>query len=616
MSCRTTAAGSLATTFVQHFTGIEDGQATNLFHQLRREAAAHPHVTEADFRGTVTGIHNYLRSSSTDTDSTWTPALLRRAFQRIARTTAEATPAADIRYAVVNMTSRAADLARVLNRRVTSTAAASGIPYELALDEFHRLYTEYRRLTPDQRRTLDPLPTDTFTDPATVHALAVLASGTRCTTCGQYLAHSGSHTCPPENRRPLAGTFSAAADSLAIDAALNRDLRDLVTGHAPEPSPQTATTEEDATDAGDMDRPDWTGTVTAWDITEFQERYDAARTRIAAGDTRVPALGTNLAAGSVTAGLGTRGTGNSFGIELELDFPDDPWPFRAREQFAARLHAEGITASPHVERWHYVGDDRPGGTFQETPNGWICEFDRSVDDEDGERGVEIKSQILYDEPRTWENIDRICAIARELGGRPTMRTGLHVNVGGSGFPNDDPVAHNALLRLAAAYDDTLVRLAHNPDSGPVHRGRGYCGMTYVPPSGFDHIAAARNRANHYSAFNLGHLPAHGQEHQGSSRVEVRLWDSTVDPGRIQAAVAISLAMVKLAQDGRTPGQDSEPAGSHRQAFGRNRLTGVQWEESTAAFRRFVTLMGEAGLNRPGDLDAFTHMFAESRWQAN
>jgi hypothetical protein len=362
-------------------------------------------------------------------------------------------------------------------------------------------------------------------------------------------------------------------------------------------------------------RPDWIGKVSEVSIDDFQVMYDQAREEIASGNKAIPRF-INPLPGEVTGGLGARGTGNSFGIELELDFPDDDYPYSAREIFAQRLHSAGIVTTPFVQRWHFIGDDRPGGEYVDDPNGWICEYDRSVDDQDGERGVEIKSQILYDEPQTWHNLEVICAVAQEMGAKATFRTGLHVNIGGSGFPTEDPSAHNALLRLVGAYDDTIVRLAHNPASGQSHRGRGYCQYAHVPSDGFSDVATARAYSNHYQAFNLGHLPAAGQRHRESSRIEVRVWDSTVDAGRIQSAVASSLALVKLALEGQKPGQEMERAGSHRNRFGTSKLTGEQWEESTGAFRRFLTLMGAAGLTTERHQYALTKMFAESRWQNN
>jgi hypothetical protein len=221
---------------------------------------------------------------------------------------------------------------------------------------------------------------------------------------------------------------------------------------------------------------------------------------------------------------------------------------------------------------------------------------------------------LYDEPRTWENIAAICSAAAALGGKATMRTGMHVNVGGSKFDTTDPAEHNALLNMAAAYDDTLIRLAHNPASGPTHRGRHYCRYVEVPPGGFQTINHAQRSAGHYQALNMGHLSVNSR-HGRSSRIEMRMWDGTLDPGRIQTAVTTSLAMTHLALSGVQPGQGPERAGTHRNTYGPRKLEGQAWTDATESFRRFAALMVRAGAGNTHQLKALTKMFAESRWQS-
>jgi hypothetical protein len=88
----------------------------------------------------------------------------------------------------------------------------------------------------------------------------------------------------------------------------------------------------------------------------------------------------------------------------------------------------------------------------------------------------------------------------------------------------------------------------------------------------------------------------------------------VDAGRIQAQVTASLAIVKLALDNVNPGQGIERAGAHRDRYGRERLSGAAWEESTEAFRRFVSLMGAAGADSDKHREQFATLFASSRWQ--
>jgi hypothetical protein len=588
--------------------------ATSLFHELRSLATRQGlNPSEDAYQSALDDMESRLRASSA-----WTPALRERALARVASARAAGMPDRAIAAATILIERRAERARDGLERGWAVNGAVYGVTAGAMEEEFWRLRRSHAQLPAEaRRRDLDPALPDVPNDPATRYAFAALGSSYRCGTCGQFLGRSvlAAHTCPPANRRPLMANPAAPAagadvvppESTEVVSSLREAL--LSATFAPEAELQAVA----ATAAAAVD-PFVGAGVDPIGMDDFQAAYDAAMARVADGDTDIPAWNDPVA-GEVTGGLGSRDGGNSFGIELEIDFPDDEYPYRARHELARLLHEEGVVAQPYVMRWHYVGDDRPGGTFTQDPDGWICEFDRSVDDVEGQRGVEIKSQILFDEPRTWRNLSRITEIAAQLGGQATVRTGLHVNVGGSAFDPSDPAAHNALLRLAAAYDDTLVRLAHNPASGPSHRGRGYCGYAEVPAAGYRSVAEARARSNHYQAFNLGHLPAAGERMSPSSRVEVRLWDSTLDLGRIQAAVTMSLALNRLAVDGAAPGQQPEPAGVHRTAYGRRRLIGEEWERSTESFRRLMSLVASAGAFSDKHLNAFTTMFAASRWQA-
>lgn len=675
MSCRTTPAGSLATTFIQRGHDLEDGQCTSLFHELRRvynntpEEIRQP-VGENEYTAVLSRMGTRISTSHAWASS---PAMQSRALARFANAMRAGLPSDPaVAWATMNIDTYAAQVRGRLDQLFRETALAHNIgSLDAVKDEFRRLYKEYRTVHRDNPVTTDlyvshDRSADLTQDPATQYARGAMRNSQRCFICGQFLGASGtSHVCPPANARPLLappaptpplatvivdspptvvppprarlhcdscgwmyweGNNHSCSECYSCDSYFPDDVDHDCSGNdwdddddndydrrPPRPVERVSSPIGDETRLDEVPEVYLRNPVDAWDIDAFQDMYDAARARISEGNHTIPAF-ENPQPGEVTGGLGAREGGNSFGIELEIDFPNDSWPYNARQQFARRLHEEGIVNSPSVERWHYVGDDRPGGTFVESADGWICEFDRSVDDVDGERGVEIKSQILYDEPRTWHNIKRITEIARELGGAPTMRTGLHVNVGGGNFSSTDPTSHNALLRLAAAYDDTLVRMAHNPQSGPKHRGRAFCGFAGIPANGYQEVSSARAYSNHYQAFNLNHLPAAGERHRNSSRVEVRVWDSTLDEGRIQAAVTTSLAMVQLGLEDVAPGQGPERAGSHRSKFGRSKLSGEQWEESTAAFRRFVTLLDKAGAGTRRHREAFTAMFAASRWQ--
>lgn len=353
----------------------------------------------------------------------------------------------------------------------------------------------------------------------------------------------------------------------------------------------------------------------AEDMDAFQTSWDAARTHFESGATSLPYLTENA-----TGGLGARGTGRSFGIEIEVDFPDSV-DYTEKEAVAREIYEAGLSRTPHVQGWHYIG--RAGGGYTDAANNWSVEFDRSVDGMDGRRGCEIVSPILYDEPHTWENLKKVCDIVEAHGGKVTPRTGLHINVGAADF--DHTVEnHNRLLGLANGFEDVIVRTAHNPASGARHRGRDYCRPMDVPASGYRSISQAQrsidpqspDQRSHRAMINLDHVPAEGQPVTSSTRVEVRIFDGSVDPGRIQANVKLSLGLVNAAARGADVPATPERAGTHRTAnrgeTGRpRRLRGEDWQRDTESFRRFADTL----FSRAEDKAQLTYLFAASRWQA-
>jgi hypothetical protein len=353
----------------------------------------------------------------------------------------------------------------------------------------------------------------------------------------------------------------------------------------------------------------------------FQSAWDEAKAHFEAGETALPYMYENA-----TNGLGAREGGRSIGIEIEVDFPDD-MHYTAKQRVARDIYAAGLSDSGQVRPWHWrarqVGHrGQPmGGGYTDNPNMWSVEADSSVDDVGGQRGCEIVSPILYDTPETWRNLKTICDIVERHGGRVTPRTGLHINIGAADF--DHTVGnHNRLIGLANSYEDVIVRTAHNPQSGREHRGRDYCRPMSMPAEGFSSISQAQrsidpqNRgSSHRAMINLDHVPAEGAPVRNSTRVEVRIFDGSVDPGRIQANVKLSLGLVNAAVRGVQPPSNPEPAGTHRASnVGSNgrmrRLRGEEWEADTRSFRELADTI----FTRDEDKKQLTYAFAASRWQ--
>lgn len=365
------------------------------------------------------------------------------------------------------------------------------------------------------------------------------------------------------------------------------------------------------------------GVSYAEDMSAFQSAWDEAKAHFATGDHRLPYMIENA-----TNGLGAREGGRSIGIEIEVDFPDDT-SFTAKERVAREIYEAGLSDSDQVRPWHWRArqtgprGQAMGGGYTDNPNMWSVEFDRSVDDVGGNRGCEIVSPILYDTPETWNNLKKICDIVERHGGKVTPRTGLHINVGAADF--DHTVAnHNTLVGLANAYEDVIVRSAHNPQSGNQHRGREYCRPMDMPAAGYSSIRAAQrnldprsdNGSSHRAMINLDHVPAEGAPVQSSTRVEVRIFDGSLDPGRIQANAKLSLGLVAASVRGIEVPTEIERAGTHRArntgANGRaRRLRGEEWETDMRSARQLADTL----FTREEDKKQFVYTMCASRWQA-
>lgn len=667
MTCRNTPAGSLATTYAKRAFGLQDSQCTSLFHELTRQynTSSSPQISADQYANSILAMSR----SITLRHDLWPDGsnLLARAQARVANALSAGYPSnIAVAFATIGMNRRAQFARNALDAVFQDTSVSTGLPLSDVTAEFNRLYNEYRNGMAYARSDIAYIPKN----PATYYAIDKISQWIRCPNCGQgrylgvndpthgncldlrdYLERINRNsfggrsltndeldrafieemrnnlpdfasTMPLRNSR-LRGRelniesinfngmeFNVNPDEYNQLVDLHHSQLRAMRDSDPIPDPEEVTIPEP-----EIPKVPFKGSL-PWDVEEFQKSYNEARLRINQQNYFLPAnLELEAIPGAITGGLGAENGGNSFGIEIEIDFPDDQYPYTSRYELAKRLHAEGIARHPQVAGWHFVGPGRDGGNFTFGANDWICEFDRTVDNVEGERGVEIKSQIMFDEPDTWKNLRRVCEIATELGGKPTQRTGLHVNVGGLKFPKDNPAVHNSLLNLVATYDDTILRLAHNPLSGPTHRGRQYCQPVQVPPDGFRNVHQAKAYANHYQAFNLNHLPEEGERHKRSSRVEVRVWDSTLDPVRIQTAITLSLALVQGGIDQIPPGGETELAGAHHSKQGGRRLSGEAWESSTESFRRLVSLMSDLGAKTQWHKESLTTMFASSKWQS-
>lgn len=327
----------------------------------------------------------------------------------------------------------------------------------------------------------------------------------------------------------------------------------------------------------------------------FQRAYNAAKERFRRGEPPVPYLTENA-----TDGLGARGTGRGFGVEIEFEIESGDTS-AALAAIGRDLYEAGLTSSRYQERY---GTSRGRGYTDSHRGGWSFERDGSL-----RSGGEIVSPIMYDEPETWENLARVCEIVRRHGGQATMRAGSHVHVSVGDFDHDVD-NYNRLFEMFKEYEDDIYRLSTNPGRG-IHRGLVYCRPNTVPAGGYISVSSARiSNSNHQIALNLQSVHGRSRDH-----IEFRTFDSSLDTAVIQTQIKMALGLTQAAFRERnyTPGRRNR-LGSHYdhnwRTYGLRRLTGEAWRQNTATFRSFADLL----FRREVDKSQLASLFAVTRWQ--
>jgi len=333
----------------------------------------------------------------------------------------------------------------------------------------------------------------------------------------------------------------------------------------------------------------------------FQAVYDAAKARKARGERPV-SFDTS---GNATGGLGARGTGRGFGVEIEFDLDGAVNRDAAIRAIGLELQAEGLTADSRQHNYHSNGGDY---------SRWNFERDSTV-------SGEIISPIMYDEPESWEQLQKVCEIVARNGGKATARTGGHVHVGCGNYDHT-PKNHNNLLKLFKKNEDVLYRLAQNPARAS-HRGTHWCSPNNIPAQDYNSVSHVRsNNGTHGLALNFQSVGGQANDH-----VEYRMWDGSIEPGIIQSQIKLSLAMTEAAFRAEQGAFDTtttntpEPHGSHKRqnqaraaAQGRRsvRATGEAWQAETKSFREMVDHL----FTRQEDKEQITSLFAVNKWQGN
>lgn len=200
---------------------------------------------------------------------------------------------------------------------------------------------------------------------------------------------------------------------------------------------------------------------------------------------------------------------------------------------------------------------------------WTVKHDGSVCMGTGRGGELVSPPLDFDNPAERGQVDRAVAALQIAGCRPDPSAGIHVHVDASDL---DPCQVAAVGRFFWKFEDLIYRLASSGWRTMRRAGmQTYCrpmtdatarSLTKVRDmDGFYRAwyggierGHSRSRQHHdgsrYCGLNL-HVWAYGQagRNNGSSTIEFRVFNSSINPKRIQAYMALSVAIVQDARNG-------------------------------------------------------------------
>jgi hypothetical protein len=307
-----------------------------------------------------------------------------------------------------------------------------------------------------------------------------------------------------------------------------------------------------------------------------------------------------------------RGSGQAFGMEIEYEFPKTmDWNAKAAANriIGEELFAAGLSSTS--SQLGYGASRRNG--FQDThkrsdgTSTWSWERDGSVN------GGELVTPAMYDEPETWENLEKAVEILTRNGAVASRKAGAHIHVGTAMY-NGDPKKYAELARLMTQHEDVLIRLASDPKRG-THRNNGYSSvLPDVPIDGFQDVQQIKSwQRTRSSVLNFTALSAQAP---GTDHPEFRLFDSTLNVGAMQAQVKLSVAMThaaaRISDDVVGTKRKKEPLGSHSKrlkAMGKKILKGEELKDDSSTLRSLLDTL----FDKKKDKDHLVAIFAQTRW---
>lgn len=290
------------------------------------------------------------------------------------------------------------------------------------------------------------------------------------------------------------------------------------------------------------------------------------------------------------------GSDVTFGVELEFVDGDS-------DAIASELHTLGICSSSRMEGYHSAG----------TAGKWKLESDGSVTS--GRRGGELVSPVLTDTPETWENIAKICEVAKRHGARINTRCGGHVHVG---INNLDHARQRwkRFFRSIAGSEEAIYRFSGGTE-GIIRSGHHH----YATPFANQARQAARSTHQFEDLNGLrSMLTPYGRDrYQGINltnlvrgtrpTVEFRYFNGALDPGQIQANVKLAAGIMQASEQARGRVPAAEPGAETRKRRG-NMIQDMTNTRTNSDIARLL----DFAFSRRSDKDHILRVLAKNMWR--
>lgn len=245
---------------------------------------------------------------------------------------------------------------------------------------------------------------------------------------------------------------------------------------------------------------------------------------------------------------------------------------------------------------------------------WTIKRDGSINN-----GGELVSPPLdFNDPEKRGQVDRAVRCLQRAGALPDKRAGIHVHIGCQDL---NAIQIAAVCRFFYKFEDVLYRIASSGwetiRPGALYRGRS----SYAKPLQADVIkrmTKVRNMENLRDAWQGGETDAifgtrryHAVNLESwwlRGTIEFRLFNSSLNPDRIQAYIAICAAIIRDARNGKRTGRSTAknfPLGTmlaageptHCRTCGKPRPCADHWYQHPALVRFQQVIRYEAGLSK-------------------